>query len=165
MIIGIIRYGKTIIIHPIAQPKPVPCSCWSMFFWKTQQKCHVIVNKLHDIHIEIYRGIEQTYFCRFLFGKSRGITYILAQQFYYVCTFRVTDQLLFSFFHGANDKVSNHTLLEPVGKSKKMNWQNCDMEMKIHAICDAKKVILKYFVLTLWKFAKIWAFFFLYGEF
>ena len=78
-----------------------------MFFWKTQQKCHVIVNKLHDIHIEIYRGIEQTYFCRFLFGKSRAITYILVQQFYYVCTFRVTDQLLFSFFHGANDKVSN----------------------------------------------------------
>jgi len=108
VIIGIIRYGKTIIIHPLlAQPKPVPCSCWSMFFWKTQQKCHVIVNKLHDIHIEIYRGIEQTYFCRFLFGKSRAITYILVQQFYYVCTFRVTDQLLFSFFHGANDKVSN----------------------------------------------------------
>ena len=44
-----------------------------------------------------------------------------------------------------------HTLLELVGGSKKMNWLNCDMEMKIHAICDAKKAILKYFVLALWK--------------
>ena len=58
-----------------------------------------------------------------------------------------------------------HTLLEPVGGLKKMNWLNCDMDLKIHAICDAKKVILKYFVLALWKFAQIWAFFFLYGEF
>ena len=57
--------------------------------------------------------------------------------------------------HGLN----LHTLLEPVGGLKKMNWLNCDMEMKIHAICDAKKVILKYFVLALWKFAQIWAFF------
>ena len=84
MIIGIIRYGKTIIIHPLAQPKPVPCSCWSMFFWKTQQKCHVIVNKLHDIDIEIYRGIEQTYFCRFLFGKSRAITFLCNNSTMYV---------------------------------------------------------------------------------
>ena len=55
--------------------------------------------------------------------------------------------------------TTKHTLLEPVGRSKKMNWLNCDMEMKIHAICDAKKAILKYFVLALWKFAQIWAFF------
>ena len=63
------------------------------------------------------------------------------------------------------ENKNSHTLLEPVGGLKKMNWLNCDMEMKIHAICDAKKVILKYFVLALWKFAQIWAFFFLYGEF
>ena len=60
-----------------------------------------------------------------------------------------------------HDTTLFHTLLEPVGGLKKMNWLNCDLEMKIHAICDAKKVILKYFVLALWKFAQIWAFFFL----
>ena len=58
-----------------------------------------------------------------------------------------------------------HTRVEPVGRVAKMNWLNYDMGMKIHAICDAKNAILKYFSLDMWKFAQIWAFFFLYGEF
>ena len=60
---------------------------------------------------------------------------------------------------------NKHTRVEPVGRVAKMNWLNYDMSMKIHAICDAKNAILKYFSLDMWKFAQIWAFFFLYGEF
>ena len=52
-----------------------------------------------------------------------------------------------------------HTRVEPVGRVAKMNWLNYDMGMKIHAICDAKNAILKYFSLDMWKFAQIWAFF------
>ena len=33
------------------------------------------------------------------------------------------------------------------------------MGMKIHAICDVKNAILKYFSLDMWKFPQIWAFF------
>ena len=39
-----------------------------------------------------------------------------------------------------------HTRVERVGRSKKINWLNYDLFMKIHAICDAKNAILKYFV-------------------
>ena len=52
-----------------------------------------------------------------------------------------------------------HTRVEPVGRVAKINWLNYDMGMKIHAICDAKNAILKYFSLDMWKFAQIWAFF------
>ena len=52
-----------------------------------------------------------------------------------------------------------HTRVEPVGRVAKMNWLNYDMGMKIHAICDTKNAILKYFSLDMWKFAQIWAFF------
>ena len=58
-----------------------------------------------------------------------------------------------------------HTRVEPVGRVAKMNWLNYDMGMKIHANCDTKNAILKYFSLDMWKFTQIWAFFFLYGEF
>ena len=61
--------------------------------------------------------------------------------------------------------VPLHTRVEPVGRVAKMNWLNYDMGMKIHAICDAKNAILKYFSLDMWKFSQIWAFFFLYREF
>ena len=54
-----------------------------------------------------------------------------------------------------------HTRVEPVGRVAKMNWLNYDMGMKIHAICDTKNAILKYFSLDMWKFTQIWAFFFL----
>ena len=54
-----------------------------------------------------------------------------------------------------------HTRVEPVGRVAKMNWLNYDMGMNIHAICDAKNAILKYFSLDMRKFAQIWAFFFL----
>ena len=61
--------------------------------------------------------------------------------------------------------LPKHTRVEPVGRVAKMNWLNYDMGMKIHAICDTKNAILKYFSLDMWKFTQIWAFFFLYREF
>ena len=84
-----------------------------------------------------------------------------------VCSLRFYSQ----FSHSSEKKrfalnfLPYHTRVEPVGRVAKMNWLNYDMGMKIHAICDAKNAILKYFSLDMWKFAQIWAFFFLYGEF
>ena len=46
--------------------------------------------------------------------------------------------------------IRYHTRVDPVG-----GVTNYDMGMKIHAICDAKNAILKYFSLDMWKFAQI----------